>query len=130
MKVNLPKVEDNIRIELNVLKARRDDRTLDKTFEYLLSLPTLSHKTIERLNNHRKWGIKRGDPGESWDDLVNRILDDRENTPLGFIGRAIEEAMTATKEEIDTWEDFHPEFRKWLKYFAKDEVNIDDSKVQ
>ena len=38
MKVNLPKVEDETRSRLNQMKARRNDKTLDKTLNYLMSL--------------------------------------------------------------------------------------------
>jgi hypothetical protein len=38
VKVNLPKVEDGTRSKLNQIKARRDDKTLDKTLNYLMSL--------------------------------------------------------------------------------------------
>lgn len=38
VKVNLPKVEDETRADLNVLKANRKDRALDQTLKHLLSL--------------------------------------------------------------------------------------------
>ena len=38
VKVQLPKVEDETRSRLNQMKARRKDRTLDKTLNYLMSL--------------------------------------------------------------------------------------------
>lgn len=37
-KVQLPKVEDETRSKLNQIKARRNDKTLDKTLNYLMSL--------------------------------------------------------------------------------------------
>lgn len=37
-KVQLPKVEEETRADLNVLKANRKDKTLDATLKYLLSL--------------------------------------------------------------------------------------------
>ena len=42
VKVQLPQVEKENRIELNVLKAQRDDDNLDTTIEYLLKLPRIS----------------------------------------------------------------------------------------
>jgi len=114
VKVQLPKVKQENRIELNVLKAQRDDTTLDNTLEYLLKLPRLSIATIERLNKKRQWIIDRQ---ETDDELVNRFLDYMEETPTAIIGRAIRNAMESTIEEIDTWNEFSPEFREWLKRF-------------
>lgn len=118
-KVTLPKVKKNNRIELNTLKAQRDDNTLDTTIEYLLILPKLSTETIKRLDSKREW-VNEGTRPETDDELVNRLMDYMEEMPTEFIGRAIKNAMGATKEEIDTWIDFSEEFRKWLKKFAKD----------
>jgi hypothetical protein len=38
VKVQLPKVEEETRARLNVIKARRKDRTLDETLNYLMVL--------------------------------------------------------------------------------------------
>lgn len=118
-KVTLPKVKKSNRIELNTLKAQRDDNTLDSTLEYLLILPRLSPETINRLNSKRQW-INEGTRSETDDELVNRLINYMEEMPTQFIGRAIKNAMEATKEDIDTWVDFSAEFREWLKKFSKE----------
>lgn len=119
-KVQLPKVKQKNRIELNVLKAQRDDTTLDTTLEYLLKLPRLSITTIERLNKKRQW---IGDRQETDDELINRFLNYIEEMPTEIIGRAIRNAMESSIEEIDTWEEFSEEFRGWLKKLAEKESN-------
>lgn len=118
-KVQLPKVKKSNRIELNTLKAQRDDNTLDGTLEYLLILPRLSPETIKRLESKRQW---KGERRETDDELVNRFIDYIEEDVTAFVGRTIKNAMDATEEEIDSWVEFSEEFRKWLKKFAKDEL--------
>lgn len=120
VKVQLPRVEKENRIGLNVLKAQRDDDNLDTTIEYLLKLPRISESTITRLEKHRHW-VGTEDRTETDDELINRILDEWGSMPVDFIGRTIRNAMDSTEEEIDSWTELHPEFRKWLKKFIKDE---------
>lgn len=38
VKVNLPKVEEETRAELNIIKARRKEKSLNETLDYLISL--------------------------------------------------------------------------------------------
>jgi len=115
-KVQLPKVKQENRIELNVLKAQRDDNSLDNTFEYLLKLPRISLETIERLKLKRQW-VGTEDRQETDDELVNRFLDYMEEVPNELVGRAIRAAMDSSSEDVDRMVEFSPEIRKWLKKF-------------
>jgi hypothetical protein len=49
-KVQLPRVEDEVRVELNVIKARRGDSTLSDTLSYLVR----TEKENEELKNKIK----------------------------------------------------------------------------
>ncbi|HZK71039.1 MAG TPA: hypothetical protein VFD03_05895 [Clostridia bacterium] len=44
VKVQLPKVEEETRAGLNIIKARRKDRLLNETLEYLISLDAEKEK--------------------------------------------------------------------------------------
>ena len=53
VKVNLPKVEEETRSELNQIKARRNDKTLGETLDYLVELDKnkldLTYEELEAL---------------------------------------------------------------------------------
>ncbi len=75
VKVQLPKVEEETRSELNIIKAQRKHRSLDETLNYLLYHDKISQNmsmsSLERLGKLTR-------TNETWDDLINRILDERE----------------------------------------------------
>jgi len=48
VKVQLPKVEEDIRSNLNVIKAKRKDKSLTDTLDYLISLDLI----IQNFPNH------------------------------------------------------------------------------
>jgi len=76
VKVNLPKVEEETRSELNIIKAQRKHKSLDETLNYLLYHDKISQNmsmsSLERLGKLTR-------TNETWDELINRILDERDD---------------------------------------------------
>lgn len=93
MKVNLPKVDDETRSELNIIKAQRKDKSLDETLNYLINtekqyhLP--GHITIvvnsETLDELKKYDCQGN---SSWDKILNSIMDEIER--LNVVGPKVE----------------------------------------
>jgi len=86
VKVNLPKVEEETRAELNIIKARRKHKSLGETLNYLVNcekqyyLPefikiVVKSETLDRL---KKYDSK----DESWDKLLNDLMDENERSKL------------------------------------------------
>lgn len=87
VKVQLPKVEEETRTELNIIKARRKDKSLDETLNYLIDsekqhyLPEnisiiVKAGTLDKLKNYDI------DGNSSWDKLLNRMMDELEKKEL------------------------------------------------
>jgi hypothetical protein len=83
VKVQLPKVEEETRAELNVIKARRKDKDLNKTLVYLVSLDKQQYSpefvTIvletETLDKLKTLDVENN----SWDELLNVLMDKLNN---------------------------------------------------
>ena len=67
--VNLPKVPEEVRSDLNIIKAQRKDKKIGDTLRYLIGLNKVKPETQERL---KKYGFK----GETWDQILNYIMDE------------------------------------------------------
>lgn len=136
VKVQLPKVEEETRTELNIIKARRKDKSLDETLNYLIDSEKQHYSpenisiivkagTLDKLKNYDI------DGNSSWDKLLNRMMDEldvcrKENDMLSEIRELIfgpiNHIMKSTNEEIDKLElgnEFYSEFEQRVKRLWK-----------
>jgi hypothetical protein len=124
VKVQLPKVEEETRAELNIIKARRKDKSLDETLNYLLYHDKISQNmsmsSLERLGKLTR-------ANETWDDLINRILDERDEANRKI--RELESDLINIKLGRSTLSEFKEDIKGLEDKNVKCTIRLKDSGI-